>query len=249
MSTSGGSGSTDPTLLELFAAEVDMHLPVLSEGLLALEKGSAGKKEIESMMRAAHSIKGAARIVGNDRAVRVSHIMEDCFIAAKEDRITLTSDAVDILLEGVDMLQRICSPATAAEMSEAILQPVLERIATVREGKRSSSAASDATASALAAHTQPAQITVVFPATFDASAADSLRVQLCDILAGRPSRIRIDFAQVDHLSVAGLSLLLTFVRETAGMQPAPAVEADRVAPPVRALFRVVGLDRAFSLKD
>jgi chemotaxis protein histidine kinase CheA len=44
-------------MLELFGAEVDMHLPALSEGLLAMEKGRSDKQEIESMMRAAHSIK------------------------------------------------------------------------------------------------------------------------------------------------------------------------------------------------
>src|SRR6478609_6786260 len=128
---SGGSGSIDPIMLELFAAEVDMHLPILSEGLLALEKGRASKQEIESMMRAAHSIKGAARIVGNDRAVRVSHLMEDCFTSAKEDRISLTSDAVDILLQGVDALQRICSTEPDPELNEELIGSLLERMAAV----------------------------------------------------------------------------------------------------------------------
>ena len=34
-------------------------------------------------MRAAHSLKGAARIVGLDVGVRVAHAMEDCFVAAQ----------------------------------------------------------------------------------------------------------------------------------------------------------------------
>jgi len=61
----------DPAMLELFQAEMDTHIPVLDQGLLALEKGQAGDREIEAMMRAAHSIKGAARIVGIEPAVRV----------------------------------------------------------------------------------------------------------------------------------------------------------------------------------
>src|SRR5262249_59181440 len=92
------SPQIDPAMLELFQAEMDTHIPVLNEGLLALEKGQAGAKEIEAMMRAAHSIKGAARIVGIEPAVRVSHVMEDCFTAAKESRITLTSDNREGLL-------------------------------------------------------------------------------------------------------------------------------------------------------
>ena len=36
-------------------------------------------------MRAAHSLKGAARIVGLDAAVRVAHAMEDCFVARSRE--------------------------------------------------------------------------------------------------------------------------------------------------------------------
>ena len=55
-------------------------------------------------MRAAHSLKGAARIVGLDAAVRVAHAMEDCFVAAQKGKIVLQPEHVDILLQGVDLL-------------------------------------------------------------------------------------------------------------------------------------------------
>src|SRR5215469_15699425 len=123
----------DPSMLELFQAEMDTHIPVLNEGLLALEKGQAGSREIEGMMRAAHSIKGAARIVGIEPAVRVAHAMEDCFTAAKENRISLTSDAVDVLLVGVDALQRICSPAASEPIDEPALADLLKKLAHLKE--------------------------------------------------------------------------------------------------------------------
>jgi two-component system sensor histidine kinase and response regulator WspE len=40
-------------------------------------------------MRAAHSLKGAARIVGMDAGVSVAHVMEDCLVAAQEGRLLL----------------------------------------------------------------------------------------------------------------------------------------------------------------
>ncbi len=120
-------------MLELFRAELDVHLPELSRGLLALEKGQASAKEIDSMMRAAHSIKGAARIVGNDPAVRVAHVMEDCFTLARDARVSLSSDSVDVLLEGVDALQRICQPDS--DVTEEFVQSVLTRITTLRDGR------------------------------------------------------------------------------------------------------------------
>ena len=58
-------------------------------------------------MRAAHSLKGAARIVGVAVGVSVAHVMESCFVAAQEGRITLNQPQIDELLRGVDLLRRI----------------------------------------------------------------------------------------------------------------------------------------------
>ena len=40
-------------------------------------------------MRAAHSIKGACRIVSIDLGVRLSHVMEDALVAAQRGKIRL----------------------------------------------------------------------------------------------------------------------------------------------------------------
>src|SRR5437870_13386780 len=102
--------TVDPALMDLFRAELETHLPALSEGLLALEKDAAQPERLEALMRAAHSIKGAAKIVGVEAAVQVAHALEDCFVAAQNGTITLTSDAVDVLLRGVDALHRVATP-------------------------------------------------------------------------------------------------------------------------------------------
>lgn len=95
--------------------EVETQAAILSENLLALETQQEVLDEsspsslpiLESLMRAAHSIKGAARIVQVEPAVQVAHVMEDCFVAAQQGRITLTSDQIDRLLQGVDLLVHI----------------------------------------------------------------------------------------------------------------------------------------------
>lgn len=95
----------DMSMVELFRMEADSQLGVLTQGLLSLEQGD--KAALESMMRAAHSLKGAGRIVGINAAVAVAHVMEDCFVAAQRSQITLGGTQVDVLLTGVDMLMRI----------------------------------------------------------------------------------------------------------------------------------------------
>ncbi|MUG92699.1 hypothetical protein F7734_09635 [Scytonema sp. UIC 10036] len=101
------------SLLDLFCMEVKAQVAVMNNCLLALEGKPKPKEELTALMRAAHSIKGAARIVHVDAAVTLAHIMEDCFAAAQAEKITLTTADVDILLQGVDILLHIADVCAA----------------------------------------------------------------------------------------------------------------------------------------
>ena len=95
------------SMMDLFRMEAEERLSVLSQGLVALERGGATADLIESLMCAAHSLKGAARIVGLDAAVRVAHAMEDCLVAAQKGQMRLQSGPIDELLRGVDLLTHV----------------------------------------------------------------------------------------------------------------------------------------------
>ena len=91
-------------MLDLFRTEVSEQGKVLTEGLLALEQDPTASKRLELLMRAAHSIKGAARLVGVEPVVRLAHVAEDAFVAAQNATITLNSNHVDALLKAVDKI-------------------------------------------------------------------------------------------------------------------------------------------------
>jgi two-component system, chemotaxis family, sensor histidine kinase and response regulator WspE len=97
----------DDSMLELFRQEVETQLLILNQGLLALEANPQADEILEALMRAAHSIKGAARMVSLDAIVTLAHGMEDCFVTAQHQLITLGSDQIDVLLQGVDLLQAL----------------------------------------------------------------------------------------------------------------------------------------------
>lgn len=99
----------DASLLELFALEADAQAEVLNAGLLALERNPGAPGQLEACMRAAHSLKGAARIVGLDGGVRLAHAMEDCLVAA-QGGMALAAAHIDALLQGTDLLLRIGHP-------------------------------------------------------------------------------------------------------------------------------------------
>ena len=91
------------SMLDLFRMEAESQTQALTDGLLAFERRHE-PGDIESMMRAAHSIKGAAAIVGLDTVVQLAHGMEDAFLAAKAGKLRLTSNRVDVLLAAVDLI-------------------------------------------------------------------------------------------------------------------------------------------------
>jgi two-component system sensor histidine kinase and response regulator WspE len=105
----------DSSLLELFLIEVETNVAILNDGLLALEDDPGAAEKLEALMRSAHSIKGAARVVGLDVAIKLAHVMEDCFVAAQKGEFSPTSTHIDILLQGVDMLTRISEVAKSGD--------------------------------------------------------------------------------------------------------------------------------------
>ncbi|MCD4863271.1 hybrid sensor histidine kinase/response regulator [Pseudomonas sp. PLB05] len=95
------------SLYDLFASEVQSHLQALDSGLLRLERDPSDTGVIEPMMRAAHSIKGAARIVDLDGLVELAHAMEDCLVAVQAGRRHLGPADIDQLFRCVDVLGEV----------------------------------------------------------------------------------------------------------------------------------------------
>ena len=129
----------DLSLLDLFRAEVESQAGVMTSALLALERDPGAAPLLEELMRSAHSLKGAARIVNRDLAVRVAHAMEDCLVAVQRERGALAQERIDQLLGGVDLLTRIANisegemPGWEAQHRGEILAFTAALAAPVRE--------------------------------------------------------------------------------------------------------------------
>src|ERR1700744_1754857 len=114
------------SMWDLFRGEVELQMRAFTQGLLAIEGGGAATEHLAATMRAAHSIKGAARIVHLDAAVTLAHAMEDCLVAAQESSLELHAGAIDILLRAGDLLARVATleesgvPSWVEEQSSTI---------------------------------------------------------------------------------------------------------------------------------
>ncbi len=112
------------SMLELFRLEVDNQAAILNDGLLSLEQQTDQEKQLEALMRASHSIKGAARMVDIDAGVKLAHAMEDCFVAAQHGELDLQAHQIDLLLEGVDLLVAISKEEADSEQLTRITEKI-----------------------------------------------------------------------------------------------------------------------------
>ncbi|MCW5977687.1 MAG: hybrid sensor histidine kinase/response regulator [Bryobacteraceae bacterium] len=124
---------SDLFLLDLLRTELETHSRVLEAGLVAAEADQSPGR-MEPLMRAAHSLKGAARIAGLDIAVKLAHAMEDVLSAAQKGARRLETSDVNLLLEGNDEFLRLSrlEPASIPEelsRRAAEIQSLAEQIA------------------------------------------------------------------------------------------------------------------------
>lgn len=97
----------DPSMLRLFFVDLESQTHLLRDNLLTLEANPQDPDVWTNLMRAAHSIKGAARILKLADLVTLAHSLEDCFVVTQQQKLKLEPEAIDSLLNSVDILSSL----------------------------------------------------------------------------------------------------------------------------------------------
>ncbi|MFA6034191.1 MAG: hybrid sensor histidine kinase/response regulator [Myxococcota bacterium] len=188
MTAGAKSAASGFSMDDLFKTEVETHAAVLVSGLLEMERGAATPQLLSALMRAAHSIKGAARVVNRGAVVKVAHALEDCFVAAQKGSVQIAAGNMDTLLKAVDCLKDM-SGSQAPDTVRA------EGIATaVRAIITDPGAAPAATPVPVSAPVPaPAPVTVPVPAAPAAPAAPERAVDEADRV------VRVNSSSMDRM--------------------------------------------------
>ena len=101
----------DPELAQLFRAESTERLQKLDDGLLRLESEPQASGLIEELLREAHSLKGAARMLGLTPLQDMAHSLEDQFSAVRAGTLTLTPELIQPQLDKVDRMRQMAAEA------------------------------------------------------------------------------------------------------------------------------------------
>lgn len=126
------SGTTAPPsadeqrMLGLFRQEVEEHSSALARGLMLLESRPDNRSLVGPLLRAAHSIKGAARAVRLETGVRLAHELEDHLAALQRGDLSPEPERIELLLHCSDQLGALARQLD--RLGEDGLDPVSQRL-------------------------------------------------------------------------------------------------------------------------
>ena len=104
--------------LATFYEESFEGLDIMESELLALDVGEADLETINTIFRAAHSIKGGSGTFGLNDVANFTHVMETLLDEMREGKRDVTQNAVNISLESVDVLREMLTSLQAEEELE-----------------------------------------------------------------------------------------------------------------------------------
>ena len=91
-------------ILNIFRGETEEIIQKMNNNLLQLETNPNNKELLVYLFRDAHSLKGAARMIGFNNIQRLAHKIEDVLGLAKENKIVINNDISDIVYRSIDLL-------------------------------------------------------------------------------------------------------------------------------------------------
>ena len=103
-----------------FVVEARELLTQMESDLLGLEQqdGNAGDEMVNSVFRAAHTIKGSSGLFGLDHIVRFTHVMESVLDRLRAGEVSVSSELINALLPCADYLSTLVNGVAEGRLAE-----------------------------------------------------------------------------------------------------------------------------------
>ncbi|SKA86117.1 two-component system, chemotaxis family, sensor kinase CheA [Caloramator quimbayensis] len=121
--------------LDMFLEESAENLQYLNDGILSLEKNPDEKETINSIFRAAHTLKGMAGSMGFTDIAELTHKMENVLDKFRKDELSVTSDVVSILFKCVDALENMINSIQEGNDDKFETKEIIEMLENIQSSK------------------------------------------------------------------------------------------------------------------
>jgi two-component system chemotaxis sensor kinase CheA len=120
-------GELEDEFRPLFVEEAKGHLERIASGLLALESAPDDQAAIDGIFREAHTMKGAAGMVGMMRVSRLAHRLEDLLVELRDGTRRSSPELTDAMLLVLDGMGRLIASPSSGDQ-DASDEAALERL-------------------------------------------------------------------------------------------------------------------------
>jgi len=91
----------------MFFAEARDYIQMLNDNILQLEENPENKEVINSLFRAAHSLKGMSATLGFNTLTELTHKLENMMDKIRNGEIVVDTEIIDLLFAGIDHIENI----------------------------------------------------------------------------------------------------------------------------------------------
>ena len=168
----------DPEMLEIFRLEAEEHLRTVSASLVVLDRTPDDRPTLKDIRRSAHTLKGAAAVVGFQSVTKLAHRMEDLLDALYDNERPATPALTSLLLAATEQLEQLVSGTPPSELAHSLettyrqfdsILPIVQAGGVVDAIGADGHAATDAPAPAATASAGPTADAIAHASTDDAS--------------------------------------------------------------------------------
>jgi two-component system chemotaxis sensor kinase CheA len=112
--------------LNVFMDECYEHLQSLNQSLLDLEKEPENNEILNTIFRAAHTLKGASATMGFNKMANVTHAMEDVLSLLRQNELAVSPEIINILFESLDVLEVLAKGIAGGQEEDIEVAGVLQ---------------------------------------------------------------------------------------------------------------------------
>ncbi|HET7629079.1 MAG TPA: chemotaxis protein CheA [Bacillales bacterium] len=121
--------------LDMFLDESREHLQLMNDGLLALEKQPSDLQVVQEIFRGAHTLKGMSASMGFTDMAELTHKLENVLDAVRNLELPVTTEVIDILLEGADRLELMTDDLSSGGDGSLEVAGTVEKLNRLLEGE------------------------------------------------------------------------------------------------------------------
>lgn len=121
-------------MMEAFLSEVNEELEKLEIEILALETAGYTDKNIQSIFRVAHTLKGSSAAMGFNEMKQLTHEMENVLDQIRHGKLPVTTEAVNVLFQCLDTLRLLKEDIEADRTSHTATDAIVAELRSLGDG-------------------------------------------------------------------------------------------------------------------